>query len=233
MKNKLISLCVMLFAIAGVNAQQYWDQTTATPSTSLTRSGDMTVYGIHTFSIKESSGMYPLSNVSINNSEISLSRGVPAAAPYTVIRTGYFVFSAYENSVQRSFVFSSGVLTSNAISNNFTNYVKIGSNINTPSGYKLYVEDGILTEKVKVAVANSTDWADFVFEPTYKLTSIYDVEKYISVNKHLPGVPSASEVVESGLDVAKTDAMLLQKIEELTLYIIDLQKQIDELKDAK
>lgn len=107
----------------------------------------------------------------------------------------------------------------------------IGSNtLATPTGYKLYVEQGILTEKVKVAIKTSSDWSDFVFADTYKLRPLNEVEAFIKDNKHLPDVPSANEMVTNGLDVAKTDALLLQKIEELTLYIIQQQKEIEELK---
>jgi hypothetical protein len=96
-----------------------------------------------------------------------------------------------------------------------------------PSPYKLFVVGGILTEKLKVAPKTTSDWSDFVFDKNYKLSSLAEVEKYINVNKHLPGVPSAEEVVASGIDVAKMDAKLLEKIEELTLYMIQQQKQIE------
>jgi hypothetical protein len=101
--------------------------------------------------------------------------------------------------------------------------------MNTPSGYKLYVEEGILTAKLKVAVKNSSEWSDYVFADNYKLNSLHDVESYINTNKHLPGVPSANEVVKSGVDMAQMDATLLKKIEELTLYSIQQQKQIEQL----
>ncbi len=99
-----------------------------------------------------------------------------------------------------------------------------------PTGYKLYVADGILTEKLKVSPKTTADWADYVFDKKYELRTLTEVEKFINENKHLPGVPSAQEVVDNGIDVAKMDAKLLEKIEELTLYVIQLQKQIDELK---
>lgn len=109
--------------------------------------------------------------------------------------------------------------------------VRIGSNDRTtPTGYKLFVEEGILTEKVKVAVAGQVDWADYVFAPDYKLMPLEEVEKFTKENNHLPNVPSASEMVTNGLDVAKMDAKLLEKIEELTLYLIEQNKQIEVLK---
>ncbi|GAB3718599.1 hypothetical protein GCM10027592_61700 [Spirosoma flavus] len=111
--------------------------------------------------------------------------------------------------------------------------VIIGSNVaRTPSGYKLFVEEGILTEKVKVAVKNTNDWSDYVFKPNYLLRSLSEVEHYIQQHSHLPGMLSAKEVVEKGVDVAEMDAKLLEKIEELTLYTIQLEKK-DQLKEQK
>ncbi len=95
----------------------------------------------------------------------------------------------------------------------------------TPGTYQLYVQGGILTEKVKAAVATTNDWSDYVFEQDYKLKSLKEVEEFVKANKHLPNVPSAQEVVNEGIDMAKMDAKLLEKIEELTLYLIQLDKK--------
>jgi len=73
-------------------------------------------------------------------------------------------------------------------------------------------------------------WSDFVFNDNYKKKSIPELEKYIKENKKLPDIPSASEVENNGIELGKMNAILLQKIEELTLYIVDQQKQIDDLK---
>lgn len=104
-------------------------------------------------------------------------------------------------------------------------------NTNTTNDYKLYVQTGILTEKVKVSLSSSANWADFVFDKNYKLQSLPQVESYIKEHKHLPGIPSADEVVASGLDLAEMDAKLLQKIEELWLHVIDLKKENELLKE--
>lgn len=100
---------------------------------------------------------------------------------------------------------------------------------NIPAAYKLAVADGIITEKVKVAVENSSQWADFVFDEDYKLQDLDEVEAFIQENKHLPNVPSADQVVEEGLNLGEMDATLLRKVEELTLYVIELKKENDEL----
>lgn len=107
--------------------------------------------------------------------------------------------------------------------------VKIG-NVKTPfsavSNYMLYVEKGILTERVKCAVKSTADWSDFVFDENYKLQSLEDVADFIKCNKHLPDVPSAKEMVENGLDVTQMNALLLRKIEELTLHVINLEQKM-------
>jgi len=108
-------------------------------------------------------------------------------------------------------------------------------NVTTPTNdYKLYVEKGILTEKIRVAVKSTSDWRDYVFEEDYEVMPIADLEDYVTENKHLPNIPSAEEMVKDGLDVATIDAKLLEKIEEAYLYIIQLEKRIKALeKDAK
>jgi hypothetical protein len=108
--------------------------------------------------------------------------------------------------------------------------VIIGTGISSfPNGYRLFVEEGILTEKLKVSIKNTADWSDYVFARNYKLMPIYSLKRYIIANKHLPGVPSASQMVDQGLDVAKSEASLLAKIEELTLYMIQLKEENDKL----
>ncbi len=104
--------------------------------------------------------------------------------------------------------------------------VAIG-NVATPNSnlYSLYVEKGILSERFKCAVKTTSDWSDYVFDKKYKLMPLNEVERFVTENKHLPNVPSAEEVVKSGIDMAKMDAKLLEKIEELTLYLIELKKE--------
>ncbi|CAF3773500.1 unnamed protein product, partial [Rotaria sp. Silwood1] len=108
--------------------------------------------------------------------------------------------------------------------------VKIGSCNTNVDGYKLYVEEGILTEKVKVAVKDSEDWFDNVFEPDYKIMPIKDLEIYINKNKHLPEIPTTSDVLTNGVDLGKMNGLLLKKVEELTLCMIDLKKELDATK---
>lgn len=73
--------------------------------------------------------------------------------------------------------------------------------------------------------------ADFVFDETYQLETLENVEIYVRKNKHLSGVPSASQQASEGVDVAEMNNILLQKVEELTLYMIELKKEIEFLKN--
>lgn len=96
--------------------------------------------------------------------------------------------------------------------------------------YRLFVKDGIKAEKVKVEVPSAHGWADYVFNKDYKLNSLEEVEKHIQEKGHLPNIPSAKEVEKNGINLGEMDAKLLEKIEELTLYSIEQNKQIQELK---
>jgi hypothetical protein len=108
--------------------------------------------------------------------------------------------------------------------------VRIGNVTSSHDGYKLFVEEGILTEKVKVAIKNSEDWFDHVFEKNYALMPLHELSKYIEQNKHLPDVPTTSEVMQQGIDLGKMNGILLKKVEELTLYMIDIKKELDQTK---
>ena len=97
--------------------------------------------------------------------------------------------------------------------------------------YRLYVKGGILTDKVKVAVYNTANWADYVFAPDYKLKSLEEVEAFTKANKHLPGMQSAAELVkDGGIDVSEMLTKQMEKIEELTLYMIEMKKENTQLK---
>ncbi len=116
--------------------------------------------------------------------------------------------------------------------------VGIGTDLSSnPNNYTLAVNGTIAAKEVKVEITSST-WSDYVFSDNYKLKSLKEVENFINEKNHLPDIPTAKEVEDNGVNLGEMDAKLLQKIEELTLYIIeqnkkieDLQSQINELKD--
>lgn len=98
-------------------------------------------------------------------------------------------------------------------------------------GYKFAVNGtGIFT---RVKVKSYSAWPDFVFDHDYELPSLYEVESYIKAHKHLPDIPSASEVEEEGQDLGEMNKKLLQKVEELTLHLIALKKEVDALKASQ
>jgi hypothetical protein len=113
----------------------------------------------------------------------------------------------------------------------FPDGITVGTGVTIPAGstYKMAIGGGILTEKVRVATNGTTFWADFVFDKDYKLRPLSEVESYIKINQHLPEIPSTSEVRKDGIDLAQTQALLLQKVEELTLYMIEQDKKIKKL----
>jgi hypothetical protein len=95
--------------------------------------------------------------------------------------------------------------------------------------YIFYVKKGIKAEQIKVENPAVNGWADYVFKKDYKLKTIEEVEKHISENGHLPNIPSAKEVSKEGINLGEMDSKLLEKVEELTLYIIQLNKQVKQL----
>lgn len=109
-------------------------------------------------------------------------------------------------------------------------YIKSGGNVgigtNNP-GSKLAVNGKIDCKEVEVTL---TGWPDFVFADDYKLRTLTEVEKFIIENNHLPDVPSEKEVLENGVNVGEMHSTLLRKIEELTLYMIELKKENEEMK---
>jgi hypothetical protein len=92
----------------------------------------------------------------------------------------------------------------------------------------LTVKGTVTTNQLKIVTTNF--WPDFVFSKDYKLPSLHEVKHHIQENNHLPGIPTETEVKENGIEVGEMQAKLLQKIEELTLYVIQQQETIDELK---
>lgn len=93
------------------------------------------------------------------------------------------------------------------------------------SGYRLFVKGALKAEKIKLDIASENGWADYVFKSDYQLPRLEEVEQHIQEKGHLPNIPSAEEVVKNGIELGEMKARLLAKIEELTLYTIDLNKR--------
>ncbi|TDQ11560.1 hypothetical protein [Pedobacter metabolipauper] len=94
----------------------------------------------------------------------------------------------------------------------------------------LSVNGKIRAHEIKVETAN---WPDYVFANDYQLPSLLEIEKHIKQNGHLPGIPSAEEIKTNGVDLGDMNAKLLKKIEELTLYIISLEKRVKSIESKE
>ena len=103
----------------------------------------------------------------------------------------------------------------------------VGIGTANTAGYKLAVNGKIRAKEIRV----ETGWADYVFAPEYKLRPLEEVESFIKANQHLPEIQPASEIQANGLDVAAVTTKMMAKIEELTLYLIEMKKENDALKN--
>ncbi|WP_313271030.1 hypothetical protein [Sphingobacterium sp.] len=113
-------------------------------------------------------------------------------------------------------IVTNGVSKVTILSNGYT-----GIGTTTPTE-RLAVNGNIRAKEIKVESAN---WPDYVFEEDYKLIPLAEVEAFIKVNKHLPDVPSAKKIEEDGLSVGEMNKLLMKKIEELTLHLIEKEKR--------
>ncbi len=127
----------------------------------------------------------------------------------------------WANHVGLAFTTSSGSQQVERMRINHDGTVGIGTA--STFGYKLAVNGTIGATEVKVE--NTSAWPDFVFDKSYELRTLEEVEEHINKKGHLPEIPSESEVSENGINLGEMNAKLLQKIEELTLYLIEQNKQ--------
>jgi len=130
---------------------------------------------------------------------------------------------------------SNMVETHNTAGFNITGSVSIGTN--NPYSYKLAVNGSAIATSMTVKLYSA--WPDYVFKPTYHLPSLTEVKTYIYQNHHLPDMPSEQEVAKDGLNLGEMNKLLTKKVEELTLYLIEKDKQLteeqkkNELQDAR
>jgi len=166
--------------------------------------------------------------------EIDLTKGGGVNAQYAILSNCLVTHSSYVyHSTIEDYIYASQI----NVNRDYTKALVISNNNNevfVAYGNGVVSTKKIFTEKIEIRNdALGCYWYDHVFKPDYKLRSLKDLEKFIKTNNHLPEIPSAKEVQENGLDLGDMQGKLLLKIEELTLYILDLQKQIDELKNSK
>ncbi len=164
-------------------------------------------------------GSYSLS-MSGNNINFSRSNG-PA---YIRMKNagGYFCFVTNGRSTTSN---NSNLILKTDQNSYFNGNVGIGTSNPTS---KLTVNGTITAEEIIVEQVG----ADFVFDDDYQLASLKETEEYIKINKHLPDIPAAEEMQKNGVSVSKFQNKLLQKVEELTLYLIEMKKE-NEIQDLK
>jgi hypothetical protein len=176
----------------------------------------------------------------INVDATSLSDGItwynPSPLDYGIHRTaGTWVSPNYQ---QLRISFSTGIIL-NPGSSYGKSYVDIqggglrvssgnvGIGTTTTGSFKLAVEGKIGAREVNVTTGV---WADYVFEADYALPSLESLKVFIDKNKHLPEIPTAQEVETNGINLGEMNTLLLKKVEELTLYMITLKEENQELK---
>lgn len=167
----------------------------------------------------------PLSKLHINSVNAGLLVSTEHSSEY-----GYNIISKVNNPWTKSLAIQYNDVEYVTIFGNgsamFNGNIGIGTSI--PFDARLAVDGIIKSKEVLVTVEN---WPDYVFEESYILPSLQNLEKEILLNGHLPGIPSAKEVMNEGLAIGETQAKLLEKIEQLTLYIIEQDKRISALED--
>ena len=123
-------------------------------------------------------------------------------------------------------IYSGELPSTSQCSNIFCDGENVGIGTDNTQGYKLAIAGKTITEEIKVSLVQN--WPDYVFENHYHLRSLEEVEQHINEKGHLPEIPSEEEVYNDGIELGQMNAKLLQKIEELTLYLIEQKKLLDE-----
>lgn len=188
-------------------------QTTVPTLQAVTTQGNTTTNSI---SIRNTEGLSVVTDPANAGLRIHMLKGSP-------VDPGVLRFNCSSNAVTSGWDFY------NSVTNKSLMYIRqnpgfVGIGTANPK-VRLAVNGDLLAKKVRITV---NGWADFVFESSYELPSLQQLETFINQHKHLPDVPSAKEVSDNDLELGQNQAILLQKIEEMTLYLIAQEKRLKE-----
>ena len=199
-------------------------------------SGDYGYTGAHFTSTISSGPIRGLADGVDGNNGLFKYTGSSAFPDQSFNSSGYFVdivfspgASAHVLTGTANYVarfISSAELSNSLIYDNGT-AIGIGTDQLMDTSYRLFVEKGIRTRRVKV---DQSAWPDFVFDSSYQLMPMQKLDSFIQKNRHLPGVPPAAEIERSGLDLGANQAVLLQKMEEIVLYLLHQQRELEALR---
>ncbi|HVI48438.1 MAG TPA: hypothetical protein VM802_26445 [Chitinophaga sp.] len=181
-------------------------------------------YNFERFNIGQTSNGNP-SIEFVNHTSQSASYGIKIGANIDQYGQGLYIAAAPAAEAYSSLQYGAAP----GIFVNTANCVGIGTS-NT-AGYRLAIAGTMIAERIKVK--QQSNWPDYVFNDHYTLPSLQEVEKFIQQNKHLPEMPTAEEVQKNGLDIGEMNRKLLQKVEELTLYIINIEKTMKKDQEEK
>jgi hypothetical protein len=247
MKKSIFITAPLLFVAAFVHAQ--WTNTT--PNINNTNTGSVTIGSTTPYTINASAALFPSSTP-----KLEVITGIGGSTPFaeliTVRHPGAtsdamsrqlgIIFklssesSAYETDKMGGLLFETSyayanyptmsLVTANIRRLTIDQNGNIGINTTDTKGYKFGVNGSVIATSVTVKLY--ADWPDYVFKKDYTLPSLSDVKTYIDKNQHLPEIPSAQEIAKDGINLGEMNKLLLKKVEELTLYLIEKDKQIKE-----
>ena len=163
------------------------------------------------------------------NAQLSVARGTGVdgtAAFFGTTHVSHFNYSTAENTYIRGGKDNALII----IGDGTGQRIAIGSST-VANGFTLSVSGKVITEEVQIQL--KTAWPDYVFLQNHKLTPLSELENYIQQHQHLPNIPSAGEIEKKGLVVGDMQKRMMEKIEELTLYILELNKRIEVLEANK
>ncbi|OOQ58323.1 hypothetical protein [Mucilaginibacter pedocola] len=171
--------------------------------------------------------------ISLGGSSLGFNRRVATGAIYDNTKFGYQFQHTGANGSTPDYlawaVFNTTGNLVNATALTVTGSGQVGVNSSyIPSGFQFAVNGSIITTAVTVKLR--TNWPDYVFKKSYKLPLLSELKDYIDKNHHLPDVPTAEEVSTQGQDLGRINSVLLKKVEELTLYLIEKDRQMEEQK---